>query len=879
MKWFSLAVVLLLSLGSPAAANELQGQIKDAVGGVLPGAAIRLINVASGQERTATADANGRYRFDAVTPGTYRIAVLHPGFSEATRTLVITEAQSAVTADFVLQVGSLSFPVDVTAMRGARDAEMIPLRTDAISRERIERQAPVSTGDALLMAPGITPVGSGPFQVRPRLRGLDSTRVLVLVDGERLNNARTATDRAGVEVGLVGVDTVQEIEVLGGAGSVLYGTDALSGTINIITNRPKYSATRQFNAGFDGFYSSNESGRRGTVTLGVSDRRWSVSFMGGGEQFDDYHSGKDFAETSAPFFADGTLARADTADTNFNFEFHAFPEAFNAPFTRTSNLVPRSGAEGSSFNLAGMVQVRPSQELQVRYQRRHASDVGFPDFEPPYFFQTITLPWSNLDKVSASYAFLDLAPWLKKLSASAYFQRQDRLLRNDFPVQFPAPTPDAFFPISIFRLNITSDTRQQVWTPGVDVQANIQLRPSNVLTAGMTVFRDRSEDERTTVTETSMLGVVGLGQRGPAATVFPQPVVLGPPMTSLPVRVPDSSFRDLGLFVQDEWAVAPRLRLNGGLRVDAYGVTTDPTPGYDVATLVDGATPPIDPATLPDVNGESISRTAFTGEAGVVVSAGKPVSLFAHYVHSYRHPNLEELLFSGPATTGNIVPNITVEPETGNNVDVGARIRLARLTGSVAYFVNRYSNFISTEVVANSPDGSISQAINLAAVRIQGLEAQGATEFVAGGLTWSPEVSFAWTRGTVLSGTIPSTGESLAGEPQDNISPLKFLGGIRAGDRANRWWAGYDIRSMAEVSRVSPLLSESPFLIAQDLFGLAGFTVQRIAGGYNWRAGGQRLGVTLAVDNLTDRFYREQFQFAPARGRSVTLALNVRGVK
>ena len=879
MKWFSLAVVLMLTLGSSAAANELQGQIKDAVGGVLPGSTVRLINVASGQERTATADANGRYRFDGVTPGTYRIAVAHPGFSESTRTLIVTEAPAAITADFVLQVGSLSFPVDVTAMRGARDAEVIPLRTDSITRDLIERQTPVSTGDSLLAAPGITPVGSGPFQIRPRLRGLDSTRVLVLVDGERLNNARTATDRAGVEVGLVSIDTVQEIEVLGGAGSVLYGTDALSGTINIITNRPKLSATRQFIAGFDGFYSSNESGRRGTVTLGVSDRRWAVSFMGGAEHFDDYHSGRDFEESSAPFFANGRLVQTDTADTNFGFNFHAFPEAFNAPFTRTSDLVPRSGAEASSFNLAGMVQVRPSQELQVRYQRRHASDIGFPDFEPPYFFQTITLPWSNLDKVSASYAFFGLAPWLKKLSASAYFQRQDRLLRNDFPVQFPAPTPGAFLPISIFRLNIASDTRQQVWTPGIDVQANIQLLPSNVLTAGMTLFRDRSEDERTTVTETSMLGVVGLGQRGPAPTVFPQPVVLGPPSTSMPVRVPDSSFRDLGFFVQDEWAVAPHLRLNGGLRLDAYGVATDPTPGYDVASLVADATPPIDPATLPDVNGESISRTAITGEAGIVVASGRPVSLFAHYLHSYRHPNLEELLFSGPATTGNIVPNITVEPETGNNVDVGARIRLARLTGSVGYFVNRYSNFISTEVVANSPDGSISQAINLAAVRIQGLEAQAATAFAAGGLTWSPEVSLAWTHGTVLSGTIPSTGESLAGEPQDNISPLKFLGGIRVGDRAERWWAGYTLRSMADVSRVSPLLSESPFLIAQDLLGLAGFTVQRIAGGYNWRAGGQRLGLTLAVDNLTDRFYREQFQFAPARGRSVTLALNVKGVK
>ena len=98
-------------------------------------------------------------------------------------------------------------------------------------------------------------------------------------------------------------------------------------------------------------------------------------------------------------------------------------------------------------------------------------------------------------------------------------------------------------------------------------------------------------------------------------------------------------------------------------------------------------------------------------------------------------------------------------------------------------------------------------------------------------------------------------------------------------DGGDRWWAGYDVRSMAEVSRVSPLLAESPFLIAQDLFGLAGSPCSAWPAATTGGAGGQRLGVTLAVDNLTDRFYREQFQFAPARGRSVTLMVNVKGVK
>jgi hemoglobin/transferrin/lactoferrin receptor protein len=359
--------------------------------------------------------------------------------------------------------------------------------------------------------------------------------------------------------------------------------------------------------------------------------------------------------------------------------------------------------------------------------------------------------------------------------------------------------------------------------------------------------------------------------------VFPQPIVLGTSDPQHPVRVPDSSFRNLAFFVQDEWDVARYVRLSGGLRLDAYRVATDPTEGYSVEELVSGAEPAIDPATLPDVTGDRINRTAVTGEAGIVLWSGEPVSVFAHYVRSYRHPNLEELLFSGPATAGNIVPNVLVEPETGHNVDVGARFHSSRLAASVVYFHNLYDDFISTEIVAESPEGSISQAINLAKVRIQGVEARVDVPLSAGGLMWLPHASLAWTHGTVLEGTSPFSDLTLDDKPQDNITPTKVLAGLRVSDARERWWADYSLRSQGEVSRVSPLLSDSPFLIAQDLFALGGFTVQRVAVGYTFRSGEDRLGITLAVDNLTDEFYREQFQFAPARGRTVTFAVTVGG--
>ena len=98
-------------------------------------------------------------------------------------------------------------------------------------------------------------------------------------------------------------------------------------------------------------------------------------------------------------------------------------------------------------------------------------DVGFPDFEQPFFFNDTSLPHSNLDKFSARYEARAITPWLANLSLTAFYQRTERLLRTTLPVQFPAPTAVAFFPISVFRLDILSETEQRVWTPGVDLNA------------------------------------------------------------------------------------------------------------------------------------------------------------------------------------------------------------------------------------------------------------------------------------------------------------------------------------------------------------------------------------------------------------------------
>ena len=558
---FTVFIAALL-MAAPAFAATVRGVVSDVTGAALPDSHVVLRGLATGQESQTDTGPDGRFQLDVPAAGTYLVIVTRPGFSEAARTVVIEGPEASVDMTVQLELGVFNAEVSVTAARSERETRQIPLHIETITRASIEQDNTLSTGDALTTVANITPVGNGPFGVRPRLRGLDSTRLLVLVDGERLNTARQATDRQGAEVGLISPDAISRMEIVNGAGTLLYGSDALAGTINIITNEPGFSSDRRLLYGVNGFYSSNENGARGTATIGASGSNYAIRLQTGLESFDDYKAGSLSVEDTHPLFASGALDRGDTIDDNFGFAFNAFPDPFNAPYLRTSNDVPNSGAHGNFVNVSGLLKLAENRTLRVRYQARRMNDVGFPDFAQPYFFNATSLPQSDLDRFSARYETSALTPWLANLSLTAHYQKTERVLRNLLPVQFPAPTPTALFPISVFRRDILSDTEQRVTTPGVDLQAVFVPASNHLLTTGLTFYRDNSRDSRTTSTTMSLVGQVALGQRGPVPVVLPTPVQLGPPTIAHPVRVPDASLRrgDLraGRMASDAEAVAGR---------------------------------------------------------------------------------------------------------------------------------------------------------------------------------------------------------------------------------------------------------------------------------------------------------------------------------
>src|SRR4051794_35533210 len=102
-----LPISFLTALATSSLAGDLQGRVADRTGAVLPGASVRLLNVATGEQTAIASDSTGHFTFPRVRVGIYRLIGSQPGFSDASRTVVIESDDHAVTVDLDLEIGNV----------------------------------------------------------------------------------------------------------------------------------------------------------------------------------------------------------------------------------------------------------------------------------------------------------------------------------------------------------------------------------------------------------------------------------------------------------------------------------------------------------------------------------------------------------------------------------------------------------------------------------------------------------------------------------------------------------------------------------------------------------------------------------------------------
>lgn len=813
----SLFLIATFSITLLAQAGKISGVVVDPDGRAVAGATVTLLDRNTNTTRTAVTDGEGRFGFDAVGASAFEVVVAANGFGSVTQAVSASESQNTIT----LGPKPIEDQVTVTATRTQILASETAVPVSIVDRENIDRRGVNTIADIFRSLPGTSTTNEGAFQVRPRIRGLDSNRVLVLVDGERLNNARTSTGQSGIETGLVETSQIETVEVVRGSGSVLYGTDALAGTINIITRDtpPRRESGFRLGGSLDTFYSSNENGRRANMAVNGSSKFFAFRVSQSLERFDNYFAG-DPSDVDLDALRDEDLIITDDGE------------------------VLNSQSHGSNSQATLRFFLNDTNTLKLNYERRRAGNIGSAGLAGANtgiagltgVFNAF-FPFNNRDKFNVRYDVAALTENFQRLSAKAFYQTQHRNFTNILTV----PRVPPFFP-GLYQFSETvTDTK----TTGFDLQSDWIFGKHN-LVAGGSWFQDENTDRRLVIQSTT------------------------PWSTNRSFRnsrsVPDASLSNVALFAQDDYRINGRVRLIGGIRFDRFKTVSEPTAEFALDPRFTAQQ--IEQLGLTGLtDGLDISYTSFTGDVGLVYTLTRNVNLSARLGRSFRTPNISERFFTDPGSAeGFLVGNPRLDPETGINFDTSAKITTSKFKASATYFTNYFRNFLATRLTSvrlpqtgGRPPLEVYQTQNIRRARIQGFEAELEVPFKISVGYLTPYGNFSYLRADDLTEDVPL----------DFISPVRTNVGFRWQNFGKSYYVDYNLRIAGSQERLSPDYAAVNGPVEP------GFTTHNLVGGYYFRRERFDFSVNVGVSNLLDRYYHEQFVFAPARGRSFTIGTTI----
>jgi len=172
--------------------------------------------------------------------------------------------------------------ISVTAKGYASDELETPSATTTVEREALLRRGAVNPGDALRGEPGLSIASDGPQGQNPVIRGLKKESVVLLVDGMRLNSAQPQ----GAIASFMSAGLAQRIEVVKGPASVLYGTGALGGAINVRLPQAQFAPGIGFEASTG--YDSASHGVNGAAVFNVGGEQHAVMLGASAARIGDY---------------------------------------------------------------------------------------------------------------------------------------------------------------------------------------------------------------------------------------------------------------------------------------------------------------------------------------------------------------------------------------------------------------------------------------------------------------------------------------------------------------------------------------------------------------------------------------------------------------
>ena len=293
--------------------------------------------------------------------------------------------------------------IDVYSTARPSRVSLLALPSLTIGGDELSAPSLFTPADALRREAGIALTRDGIWATSVNIRGLSKERILILSDGERV---QTATDIAAA-LSTIDLNSLERIEVIKGAGSVLYGTGAMGGVVNFVSARPAYTGRMTTSGRVGGGFAS--ANRLWTANAGVqvTDRNWYVGVNGSYRQAQDMRT--------------------------------------------PAGVIGNSQFEDWSVGVQAGLTYADTQELLLDYQHYEANNVGLPGGAS--FPAQARVRYRNVQRnlLSGEYVLHEPGVYLRELRVKAYTQNFIRDVEN-----YVEPKKTTILPSST---NVTSGAR------------------------------------------------------------------------------------------------------------------------------------------------------------------------------------------------------------------------------------------------------------------------------------------------------------------------------------------------------------------------------------------------------------------------------------
>ena len=604
--------------------------------------------------------------------------------------------------------------VIISGSKKENERKEISQTVDIISKKDLKFNSASNTGDALQNTGMITVQQSQNGGGSPIVRGFEANRIGIVVDGIRMN---TAIFRAGHLQNVLRVDNGQldRAEIFYGAGSTLYGSDALGGVLNFVTAKP------QLGKGFTGSafarYASANNEKSAGFSINYGKEKW--GFL-----------------TSFSYSDFGNLISGNMRDPKYGNwgKRMYYAQRINGVDIMTPNSNPNEqvGSSYSQYNILQKFLFQPSENTShiLNFQYSNSSDVNR--------YDRLTEKVDNgkdPDPISNKFT-----------SAEWYYGPESRLM-----AAYTLNQKSSLLFSDSYRLTAAYQNYKESRNNRNFANNNFRSQRENVDVASINL------DLFKTIAHHQLTYGIELNNNWVASSVKRFNINTGAESYAS-TRYPDGGARTgtYGIFIQDIWEVSKDLAyINLGTR-------------YSYNTIN---------ATVKDTNRKygsfDISNSGYSFNAGLSLLPTKTNKITLNFSTGYRTPNLDDVTKVFDNTSWIQVNDPNVKPELAMNYEINSYNQLTK-TSSIEFggYYTRLEDYIINEIT--SVNGNNSETINGITYYYQRLGNAASANILGayGGYKFNPHKN--WELGGNVNFTYGRVKANATAEekPLDHIPPL-----------------------------------------------------------------------------------------------------------